>query len=33
MTEDNCVHFPSLRIPQLKNKRECIICKKILDDD
>ena len=29
--QENCIHFPSLEMPELKNKRECILCKKILD--
>ncbi|MDH3657911.1 MAG: hypothetical protein OEM77_07220 [Nitrosopumilus sp.] len=28
---ENCKHFPSLEMLELGNKRECILCKKILD--
>lgn len=31
--QTNCKHFPSTIISELKNKRECVLCKKLLDED
>ena len=31
--QENCKHFASLSMPGLKNKRECVICQKVLDDE
>jgi len=31
--QENCKHFASLSMPRLKNKRECVICQKVFDDE
>ena len=31
--QDNCNHFASVKMPGLKNKRECVLCHKIYDEN
>lgn len=32
LNQNNCNHFASVKMPALKNKRECMLCHKIYDD-
>lgn len=33
INQNNCVHFLSVKMDRLDFKRECILCKKVFDDE
>ena len=33
INKETCKHFASVKMPGLKNRRECVLCHKFFDDE